>query len=177
MRIRWIALVSLLALVAVACDGDDAELTTESTIVTGPSATDSAGEDPTTTSSGGNDGDGDGASPSTTLAGEPVSGFEVVHEIPNEDGVAQHVVIPNGAYTDVDLQNFVFDLLEANPDLYGLEVFDDTAAAEAFLVPEDERTEEETELLERHHFVTVTGRARIDYRGPFSDFPGGAIGS
>lgn len=175
MRKRWLALIAALALVVVACDGDDAELTTESTIITGPTETVPATEGSTTTASGG-EGDG-GTSPSTTLAGQPVSEYEVVHEIPNEDGVAQHVVIPDGAYTDIDLQNFVFDLLEGNPDLYGLEVFDDASAAEAFLVPEDERTEEQTELLAESHYVTVTGRARIDYRGPFSEFPGGAIGS
>ncbi len=175
MRIRWIALSALIALVGVACNGDDAELTTDSTIITGATDT-QASDDATTTTTGSDDG-GDPASPSTTLVGEAVTDYEVVHEIPNENGVAQHIVIPDGAYTDVDLQNFVFDLLEANPDLYGIEIFRDEAAAEAFLTPEAERTEEEIELLEQHHFVTVTGRARIDFRGPFSEFPGGAIGS
>lgn len=176
MRTRLISLAALLALFAVACDGDDAELTTDSTVITGTTDT-QAPNATTTTTADSDDGSDDPASPSTTLVGQPVTDYEVVHEIPNEDGVAHHIVIPNGAYTDVDLQNFVFDLLEANEDLYGIEIFDDEAAAEAFLTPETERTEEETELLERHHFVSVTGRARIDYRGPFSEFPGGAIGS
>lgn len=176
MRIRWIAFFSLLLLlVVVACDGDDAELTTDSTIITGATGT-QASADSTTTTAGSKNGN-EGTSPSTTLVGQAVTEYEVVHEIPNENGVARHIVIPNGAYTDVDLQNFVFDLLEGNPDLYGIEVFDDAAAAEAFLTPKADRTEEEKELLERHHFVSVTGRARIDYRGPFSEFPGGAIGS
>lgn len=176
MRIRLITLATLVGLLGVACNGDDAELTTDSTIITG--ATDTrAPDDQTTSTTSGSDGDGAVSSPSTTLVGQPVSEYEVVHEIPNENGVAQHIVIPDGAYTDIDLQNFVFDLLESNPDLYGIEIFDDEAAAEAFLTPEDERTEEEVELLESHHFVSVTGRARIDYRGPFSEFPGGAIGS
>lgn len=174
MRIRWIALSALIALVGVACNGDDAELTTESTIITG--ATDQPSGEATTTTTGSDD-ETDPASSSTTLVGEVVSEYDVVHEIPNENGVAQHIVIPDGAYTDVDLQNFVFDLLESNPDLYGIEIFRDEAAAEAFLTPEAERTEEERQLLEQHHFVTVTGRARIDFRGPFSEFPGGAIGS
>lgn len=172
MRIRWFALLALLALFIVACDGDDAELTTNSTIITGPSGTEPATEATTTTVAG-----NDGTSPSTTLIGQTVTEFDVVHEIPNENGVAQHIVIPNGAYTDVDLENFVIDLIEANSDLYGAEIFDEAAAAEAFLTPEADRSEEENELLERHHFVTLTGRARIDFRGPFAEFPGGAIGS
>lgn len=168
-------MVAVVALLVVACSSDDADLTTESTIITGPTDTQSGsgGVTSTTTGSGGDGSTG----ASTTLVGEAVSSYQVVHEIPNENGVAKHIVIPNGAYTDVDLQNFVFDLLEADPDLYGIEIFDDADAAEAFLTPEEERTEEEASLLERHHFVTVTGRARIDFRGPFSESPGGAIGS
>lgn len=171
MRIRWIALLAVFALFVVACDGD-AELSTDSTILTGPGGTDPASEETTTTSGG-----SDGTSPPTSLAGESVSGYEVVHEIENDNGVEQHIVIPNGAYTDVDLENFVVDLIEANPDLYGAEIFDDAAAAAAFLVAEAERSEEEISLLERHHFVTLTGRDRIDFHGPFAEFPGGAIGS
>lgn len=173
MRIRTIALVSVLALVGVACNGDDPELSTASTIVTGATNTTtppSDGSTPTTA-------DGDqGASP-TTLVGENVTTHEVVNEVENDDGIERHLVIPDGAYTDVDLENFVIDLLEEYPDLHNAEIFNDAAAAEAFQVPEGDRTEEQTELLEEHHFVTLTGRARIDFRGPFAEFPGGAIGS
>lgn len=172
MRIRLLALISLLALVAAACNGDEPELSSDSTIVTGGSDTTAPPGSTTTTGPG-----SDGTSPPTTLVGETVTEHEVVEEIPNDDGVERHIVIPNGAYTDVDLENFVIDLIEQYPDLHGAEIFDDAAAAEAFLVPEDERTEEQVALLERHHFVTLTGRARIDFRGPFADFPGGAIGS
>lgn len=172
MRIRWIAILAVFALLVVACDGDDAELSSDSTILTGPSGTDPATEASTTTVA-----EPDDSSTPTTLAGEAVSGFEVVEEIPNDNGVQQHIVIPNGAYTDVDLENFVLDLIEQNPDLYGAEIFDDVDAAAAFLVVEADRTDEQTALLERHHFVTLTGRDRIDYRGPFAEFPGGAIGS
>lgn len=173
MRNRWIAVFSVLALVIVACDGDDANLTTQSTIVTGATDTQPPADGSTTTAPPGGDDD----SAPTTLVGEPVSGHEVVNEIENDNGVEQHIVIPNGAYTDVDLENFVIELIEDNPDLFGAEIFDDAAAAEALLVPEAERTEEQDALLERHWFVTLTGRARIDFRGPFAEFTGGAIGS
>jgi hypothetical protein len=172
MRNRWIALLAVVAIVVVACDGDDPELSTDSTIVTGSTTAPAPGDDSTTTTP-----DGEGTSPPTTLAGEQVSEYQVVTEIENDNGVEQHIVIPNGAYTDVDLENFVIDLVEEKPDLHGAQIFDDVAAAEAFLVPEAERTEAEQELLERHWFVTLTGRARIDFRGPFAEFTGGAIGS
>jgi hypothetical protein len=172
MRRRWIAVVAALALLVVACDGDDPELSTESTIVTGSTTTPATSDGSTTTTP-----EGEGTSPPTTLAGEQVSEFQVVTEIENDNGVEQHIVIPNGAYTDVDLENFVIDLIEENPDLHGAQIFDDAAAAEAFLVPRADRTEAEQDLLKRHWFVTLSGRARIDFRGPFSEFTGGAIGS
>lgn len=172
MRNRWIAVLAVLAFVVVACDGDDPELSTDSTVVTGPTNTQPATGGTTTTAPG-----GDGTSPPTSPTGEQVSDYEVVNEIENDNGVERHVVIPNGAYTDVDLENFVIDLIAEQPDLHGAQVFDDAAAAEAFLVPQADRTEEEQELLDRHWFVTLTGRARLDFRGPFSEFTGGAIGS
>jgi len=172
MRNRWIALLAVVAIVVVACDGDDPELSTDSTIVTGSTTAPAPGDGSTTTTP-----DGEGTSPPTSLVGEEVSDYQVVTEIENDNGVERHIVIPNGAYTDVDLENFVIDLVEESPDLHGAQIFDDVAAAEAFLVPEAERTEAEQELLERHWFVTLTGRARIDFRGPFAEFTGGAIGS
>ena len=175
MRTRWtavsITVLTILALTLAACSDDDTTLSTNSTILTGNTA---APTDSTTTTS--DDGAGT-TSPGTSLVGQPVGSYEVVARFPNDNGETLHIVIPNGAYTDVDLENFVLDLLESNEDLYGAEIFDDEDAALAFVVEEADRTPEEQELLERHHFVTVVGRDRIEFRGPFSEFPGGAIGS
>lgn len=173
MKTRWIVIFLVLALAFVACSGDDPELSSDSTIVTGGTNAPAT----TTTSAGEDGGETNGDSPPTTLVGEAVSEFEVVARFPNDNGEERHYVIPNGAYTDVDLENFVFDLLEGDPELYGAEIFDDAAAAEAFQVDPADRSEEENELLERHHFVTVIGRDSIEFKGPFSEFSGGAIGS
>lgn len=172
MRMRLIVSLAVLVTLAVAaCTSDDPELSTETTIITEPVET-VPGEGTTTTTPGGDD-----PSATTTLVGQAVTGYEVVNRIPNDNGEEQHIVIPHGAYTDVDLENFIIDLLRADAELFGAEVFDDAAAAEAFLIDEAERSEEETELLDRHWFATLTGRERIDFRGPFSEFPGGVIGS
>lgn len=170
MRIRLVALLAALLAVA-ACSGDDPELSTGSTIVTG--GTNAPAPTPSTTT----EGTGEGTSPSTTLTGQSVESFEVVANIPNDQGVAQHIVIPNGAYTDVDLENFIIELIDSNPDLYGAEIFDDADAAAAFAVDPAQRTEDQTALIERHHFLSLIGRDRIEFRGPFAEFPGGAIGS
>lgn len=173
MKTRLIAVLSVLALVLAACDGDDAELSTGSTIITGGT---NAPATTTTTEAPEDDGSG-GASPSTTLVGQTVSDFDVVARFPNENGEERYYVIPEGAYTDVDLTQFVIELLETDSDLYGAEIFDSAGAAEAYQVDEADRTDEQTELIESDHFVTLVGRDRIEFRGPFSEFPGGAIGS
>ncbi len=171
MKTRSTLVVALLVLAVAACDSGDAELSTGSTIITGGS---NAPAPSTTTTLPDDDGSSTG---STTLSGETVTEFEVVQRIPNENGEERHYVIPDGAYTDVDLENFVIDLLESDPDLYGAEVFDDAGAATAFLVVAADRTPEQVQSLEDHHLVTLVGRDSIEFRGPFAEFPGGAIGS
>lgn len=170
MRMRLLVGISALTLLVAACDSGDAELTPGSTLITGGESTAS-----TSTTSPGSD--VTTPAPSTTLVGQTVDGFEVVNTIPNDNGVTQHIVIPNGAYTDVDLQNFLFDLLDSNPDLYGAEIFDSADAATAFVVPEESRSDEQKDLIDRHHFMTLIGRDSYVFNGPFADFPGGAIGS
>ncbi len=175
MNIRWITLITVLVFVVVACDSGDAELSSSSTIVSG--GTQSTMAPGTTTAGDSGSGGGDGSGTPTTLVGEAVTKYDVVKEIPNDNGVEHYIVIPQGAYTDVDLENFVYDLVDGNSDLYGAEIFNDSDAADAFEVPAADRTDEQKALLAAHHLVTLTGRSRIDYRGPFADFPGGAIGS
>jgi len=172
MKTRLIAVLSVLALALVACDGDEPELSTASTIITGGTNA------PATTTTTDAPGEGSGGSaPSTTLVGQTVTDFDVVARFPNDNGEERYYVIPNAAYTDVDLTQFVIELLESDSELYGAEIFDSEEAADAYQVDEAERTDEETALIERHHFVTLVGRDRIEFRGPFSEFPGGAIGS
>lgn len=157
-----LALLAALAVVAAACDSDEAALSTTTSVLT--DTTEAPERESTTTI------DGTDATTSTTLVGETVSGHEVVARISTDNGEVLHIVIPEGAYTDVDLVNFIGDLKEADPDLWGVEVFDDPSAAEAFATPEDERTEEEQQALDDHHFVTLTNGDRVIFQGPFSEF-------
>lgn len=173
MRMRSFLLVILAVLVVAACDSGDAELSTSSTILTSPSVT-SGPITTTTVDTGPTDGD---EAPPTSLVGEPVGSYQVVERIPVDEGEMQIIVIPDGGYTDIDLENFVLDLLEQNPDLYGAEVFSDAAAAEAFQVPSADRTDAEQEQIDENHLVTLVGRESIQFQGPMSEFPGGAIGS
>lgn len=163
MRSRTLlALLVALGLFAAACDADEAELSTTTSLLTG--TTEAPDQDTTTTS------EPPEATTSTTLVGETVTSHEVVARISTDDGEVLHVVIPEGAYTDVDLINFIGDLKESDPDLWGVEVFSDPAAVEAFAIAEGDRTEEQQTALQDHHFLTLTDGDRVIFRGPFSEF-------
>lgn len=172
MRTPLIAMFAFLALVLLACSDDDPELTTDSTIITGGTNAPAT----TTTTEGSDDGEGDG-SPSTSLVGQTVTDFEVVARFPNDNGEERYYVIPEGAYTDVDLTQFVIELLETDSELYGAEIFDSLQAADAYQVEEADRTDEQNAYIETDHFVTLVGRDRIEFHGPFAEFPDSAIGS
>ncbi len=169
MKTRLALAFALLLIALTACDSGDAELSTSSTIITGGTNAPETSTTSSTTIAG--------ESPGTTLQGQSVTEYTVVQRIPNENGEEVHVVLPPGAYTDVDLEIFIVDLLDSDPTIYGAEVFDDEDAAAAFLVASGARTEEQNALLERHHLVSLIGRERIEFRGPFAEFPGTAIGS
>jgi hypothetical protein len=160
----------VLALAVSACSDGETELSTGSTIITGGTNATAITTSTTLQTS-------DEGSPTQTLLGQAVSEYTVAERVPNENGEELYIVIPDGAYTDVDLENFILDLIDADPTMYGAEVFDDEDAVAAFKVDAAERTEEQKALLENHFFLTLVGRERIEFNGPFADFPGGAIGS
>ena len=86
-------------------------------------------------------------------------------------------MIPPGAYTEIDLENFIGDLKEADPELWGAEVFDDEDAIQAFVIPENQRTAEQQALVDDHHFVSLINGDTIRFEGPFSEFGEAIIGS
>jgi hypothetical protein len=155
---RYIALLGLVAFVVAACDDNGAELSTTSSLVSGPAPT---GESTTTSVTPGGD------STTTSLVGESVGDYEIVARETDTAGETLYIVIPAGAYTDVDIENFVLDLVEGGTATFGAEVFDDATAVEAYRKPEAERTEEETALIAQHHFVSLENGTTLVFRGPF----------
>ena len=162
------ALCALVTLTIAACDGDGAELTTTSSLLSSPT---SAAESPTTSVAPG------GASTTTTLVGEPVGDSEIVARESEAAGETLYIVVPPGAYTDVDIENFVLDLIEDGVASFGAEIFDDDAAVEAYRTPEAERTEEQSALVDQHHFASLVDGTTIEFRGPFEDSGSLVIGS
>lgn len=166
---RLAMLLLVMSAAVAACDSSDANLTTTSSLVTEPGSVGSTTTAPETVSTT--------ASPATTLVGETVTSYEIVARESTDNGDVLHIVIPQGAYTDVDMENFVGDLLEAGVITWGAEVLDDATAADALLKPEADRTAEEVELLDQHHFLSVVGANTIIFRGPFEESGQMVIGS
>jgi hypothetical protein len=160
---RRIALIALVALTLAACNrAAEPELTT-----TVPSETTTTTAGPTTTA-------GD---TTTTLAGEPVSEYEIVARSSSPDGETLYVVVPPAGYTDTDLEGFVRDLYEATPGLWELHVFDDASGADALLTDEAERTADDEQALATHWLVSLIEASVIRFQGPFADSGEFLIGS
>ena len=166
---RIAALSTLLALTLVACNGDDSvELSTTSSVISGQPTT----VESTTTST-----PSSGESPTTVLTGQPVGEYEIVARESDTAGETLYIVIPPGAYTDVDIENFIHDLYESGTATFGAEIFDDAAAVEAYRKPEAEQTDADAELIDQHHFASLQNGTTIVFRGPFEDLGQTVIGS
>jgi hypothetical protein len=171
MKPRVLARVTVFVLLAVslaACDDGETALSSTSSVIAGPSTT--AGN--TTTSVAGGD-----TGATTTLVGETVGSYEVVARESDTAGETLYIVVPPGAYTDVDIENFMFELVDSGTATFGAEVFDDAAAVDAYRKPEAERTEEETESIATHHLASLENGTTIVFRGPFESSGEMVIGS
>jgi hypothetical protein len=164
------SLSGLLILALAACDdGETTDLSTTSSLVASPTT---GGEVATTTTVAPG-----GETTSTTLVGEPVVGHEVVARVSDPAGETLFIVIPEGAYTDVDIENYVVGLVDSGEITYGAEIFDNPGAVDAYRKPEAERTEGETQLVDQHHFASVQNGTTVIFRGPFADSGEFVIGS
>ena len=167
-RFVYLILSPLVALVVAACDSGETALSTTSSVIAGQSTTAEA----TTTSVAGG-----GGGATTTLVGESVGTYEIVARESDTGGETLFIVIPPGAYTDVDIENFMLDLVEGGTATFGAEVFGDAAAVDAFRKPEAERTADETALIAEHHLASLENGTTIVFRGPFESSGEMVIGS
>lgn len=168
MRVLLTALIVTVLLVAACDQADEPELTTTSTTdasttTTAPTTTTMA---PTTSTMDGDSSDG-----------RIIDDYDVVVRSEGDDGPVLWVVVPDADYTDVDLEQFVTRLVEEEPGVWEIHVFDDPAALEAGRIDEGDRTEEEAELLDAHYLVSLTEGVVLDYHGPYEDSPGFVLGS
>lgn len=162
------AVGAALALALAACAGTEVELSTTSSLITGTTTP----ADPVTTTP-----TSLAEATSTTLRGEPVLDYEVKIRESTENGEVLFILIPQGAYTDVDLENFINDLHDSIDGLWGAEVFDNADAVDAFRIPGDQRTDAQQALVDRHHFIGLVNGDTVRFAGPFAAFGEYVLGS
>lgn len=181
---RRLAIVSgcaALLLVGAACDrGEDTPGTTSATIAT------ENGPDATAAPSGGTAAEADGTTATTTapptttettddettVAGMPT--YEVAETIETDDGDSLVVVVEPGVYSNVELENLVYDIVERFEPVEAV-VVDDPAAVPLLLA--DVVTPEENDFLESHTFLRLADGVEVTFLGPYSDVTGLVIGS
>jgi hypothetical protein len=167
-RIFLLAVAGLLVTVQ-ACTGDGGETTT-TTSAEGGAVTSAPGSDAgSTTTSPENS--------TTTLRGQVVDQFRQAHSEEATGGDIVHLVIPRAGYTDIDIENFLRELRQASPGLWGVELFDSDEAQQAFMVPEGSRTEEQRTLISRHHLASLVDGDLLVWRGPFASLGQVILGS
>jgi hypothetical protein len=187
-----ISLLAALALVGAACDnGEETPGTTLASTATtaaaapagsdAPGGADAASPTGDDADSGPEDAaddaaDGDEAATTTTdpdvVAGLP--SYEVVERVEADRGEEIVVVVEPGTYTNVELQNLVFDIVDRFAPLTAV-VVDDPAAAE--LVFAEDRSPEDEAFLEEHMFLELVDGVEVTFRGPYSDLKGLVVGS
>jgi hypothetical protein len=157
-----------IALIVASCDSGSADLTTTSSMVV------TTNPDTGSTTTSVEPGDG---STTTTLVGQEVSGFDIVARESSTAGETLYIVIPPGAYTDVDIENFVRDLYESGTATYGAEVFNDAATVDAYRKDPADRTADDEALIALHHLASLEKGSTIRFQGPFEGTGQMAVGS
>ncbi len=100
--------------------------------------------------------------------------YEVVAEIDAGSDSTLIVVVEPGSYSNVELQNLVFDVVDRFAPTTATLV-DDSEAADLLLL--EELTEEQEAYVAEHTFIRITNGVEVTFLGPYSDIPGLMIGS
>lgn len=163
-----IVLSAFTALALSACNSEAAQITTtlDASLLTTTTTT-TAEPDPDTT--------GPDTPDTTEAPADPVDSFEVISRTSDDEGETLYILVPPGEYTDVSMENFLGDLLEDETAVSGVEVFDDRTALDAAL--KDERSDEENQMIEDHHLVSLVNGRQVEFQGPMSNYDGFVIGS
>lgn len=117
------------------------------------------------------------SSPSSTAAAPPgpaLPPYEVQHRMIEDGGETLVVLVEPGSYSNVELENLVYDIVEEHSPR-GAVVVDDTAAADLAVL--DERTAEQQDSLDSHTLLRIDNGVEVTFHGPYADFPGLTVGS
>ena len=109
-----------------------------------------------------------------TPPGPAVPPYEVRHRMIEDGREALVVLVEPGSYSNVELENLVYDIVEKHSPR-GAVVVDDSAAADLAVL--DERTAEQQDSLDSRTLLRIDNGVEVTFHGPYADFPGLTVGS
>lgn len=185
---RVIGLLVVVAFLFAACNRDKEEVSettvtpTAGSVATGSTAAEAgettspttAGETSTTVASTPSGEDGGTTTVATAAEGSGMPGYEVVHRLIDDGRETLVIVVEPGSYSNVDLENLVYDIVERFSPSAAI-VVDDLAVADLAL--EEERTDSQQASLDAHTFLRIDNGVEVTFYGPYADFPGMTVGS
>jgi len=173
-RHATVAALLALALVASACRGgdDDAATTTTADPDVTTSILVTPSEETSGTVAGSESGDTSTTSTTQVIGGTPT--YEVAQRTEGDLGDELIVVVEPGSYTEVELQNLVFDIVDRFQPLSAVVVDDPAAVA---LLSADTLSAEDEDFLAGHTFFSLTDGVDVTFSGPYSQIADLTIGS
>ena len=153
-----------------------ASVTTSTTVADSgeTTSTTASTETPTTAGTTASGEAGENTTVVTTAAVSGMPGYEVIHRLIEDDSETLVIVVEPGSYTNVELENLVYDIVERFSPSAAIVVDDRTAADLAIL---DERTADQQASLDAHTFLRIENGVEVTFYGPYADFPGLTVGS
>jgi len=100
--------------------------------------------------------------------------YEVIHRLIANDRTTLVILVEPGAYTTVQLENLVYDVVDTYSPNTAI-VVDDRAAAD--LAIKDDLTPEEQSTLDARTFLRIENGVDVTFHGPYADAGGMTVGS
>ncbi len=186
MSLARLVITSVVVIVLLAACGQADE--TSDTTVASATATSTA---TAVTEAGEDQGPSDSETPSTTVAATtpdesdtatsvaPVDyavmpEYEVAHRRVADGREDLVIVVEPGSYTEVDLENLVYEIVDRYSPTSAI-VVDDPSVVE--LATLESRTDEQQATLDRHTFLRIENGVEVTFYGPYDALPGMTVGS
>ena len=104
----------------------------------------------------------------------PIPPYEVVHRLIVDDRTTLVILVEPGAYSTVQLENLVYDVVDTYSPNTAI-VVDDRSAADLAIM--DDLSPEEQSNLDARTFLRIENGVDVTFHGPYADAGGMTVGS
>ena len=120
------------------------------------------------------EGEGDAQEGSDTTLPPAIPPYEVIHRLIVDDRTTLVILVEPGAYSTVQLENLVYDVVDTYSPNTAI-VVDERDAAD--LAIKDDLTPEEQSVLDDRTFLRIENGVDVTFHGPYADAGGMTVGS